>query len=406
MGKRGMTSAFVIIGLLLVFIVAFIITLDPNSLRNEGEEAVLFTQTKESLKDYVTGCVHFTVLELKEKLWVVDDPELVEDYLKDHYMDCIDDFKTFKEKEYNVNYQTPAYEAEFIGNNLFVYLDFPIELSKAEQKTSFEAFEHRELDYKKVEIPEGFEMIYRNIIYKEDDYITEEGFPVHYYVVKIALRDPGTSFLVTPHQTGLQPAIDFQRQQRVQIAINGDQWPWPPGTVYSSNADVAGLAASLGDLYAERPEDSGEVPIFISEDNEVSIGKRPNVVYNAISGSTTLVVKGDVNAKVKDKGHPDHKDGYETRRPRTSIGLDEENEHLVLVISVGDTGDMPGLNFRELAYILLENQASHAINMDGGGSSSLIIENKGGIVYTAELGGRPVANHLGIYGTPYSVTTG
>ena len=56
--------------------------------------------------------------------------------------------------------------------------------------------------------------------------------------------------------------------------------------------------------------------------------------------------------------------------PRTAIGM-VSPLHYVVVVSDGRTGDNEGLSLYELAQVLIDNGASFAYNLDGGGSTTL-----------------------------------
>lgn len=72
---------------------------------------------------------------------------------------------------------------------------------------------------------------------------------------------------------------------------------------------------------------------------------------------------------------------------RTAIGWDAANFYIVTV-------DNPGLNFDGLQNIFLELKVKFAINLDGGGSTRLLIN---GQLQTEDLPARPVDNVLCVY---------
>ncbi len=94
-------------------------------------------------------------------------------------------------------------------------------------------------------------------------------------------------------------------------------------------------------------------------------------------------------------------------QPRTAVAIDREGRTLFLVIVDGRQPNYSeGLNFPELARFLKGLGAHDAINLDGGGSSTLAIEGPDGMarVLNSPIHGRvppgrerPVATHLGIY---------
>jgi len=59
--------------------------------------------------------------------------------------------------------------------------------------------------------------------------------------------------------------------------------------------------------------------------------------------------------------------------PRTAIGM-VSPLHYVVVVSDGRTGDNEGLSLYELAQVLIDNGATFAYNLDGGGSTTLYFE--------------------------------
>ena len=59
--------------------------------------------------------------------------------------------------------------------------------------------------------------------------------------------------------------------------------------------------------------------------------------------------------------------------PRTAIGMISPL-HYVVVVSDGRTGDNEGLSLYELAQVLIDNGATFAYNLDGGGSTTLYFE--------------------------------
>jgi len=85
------------------------------------------------------------------------------------------------------------------------------------------------------------------------------------------------------------------------------------------------------------------------------------------------------------------------RYPRAALGISDD--HLVAVVSEGRADDEAGLSMGELAEAMLGLGVSAAINLDGGGSASLVVD--GVLVNTPReehgrelVGGREVATAL------------
>ena len=66
-----------------------------------------------------------------------------------------------------------------------------------------------------------------------------------------------------------------------------------------------------------------------------------------------------------------------TSRPRSAIGYNANGIVMLLAVE-GDntTGGYAGLNLNELANLLKDLSCTDAINLDGGGSTSLVIGNQ------------------------------
>ena len=226
--------------------------------------------------------------------------------------------------------------------------------------------------------------------------------PIVYHVVKIDLEQEGVGFFVTPGPQQLSVTSNFLSNSAhadselgpVRVAINGDGFDFG-----SDNTYTHGIAVSNGKDYGKGKEGDS---IKITQENEVEImhyKQPPSDGYNIVSGFQQIAKNGEVIKRFIDKSHPDHKEGYDIKDPRTSIGYNEEDKELIIIV-VDGRGESTGVDLTELAQLQIEYGADDAVNMDGGGSSTLVIDNNGepAILNTPSDGAeRAVANHLGIY---------
>ena len=83
----------------------------------------------------------------------------------------------------------------------------------------------------------------------------------------------------------------------------------------------------------------------------------------AISGGAMLVKDGSVV-----KGFSHDVSGY---NPRTALGTSHDGETLYLV-TVDGRGNSKGVTQNEMAYLMNELGSWHAINLDGGGSTTMV----------------------------------
>lgn len=226
------------------------------------------------------------------------------------------------------------------------------------------------------------------------------------HVVTVDLKADGISVLVTPGDPDSSRPLtarttsDFLTDFNMAVAINGDAFePWndfgPLG--YSPQAgemvSPIGFAASRGSIYSQ---DTDEEPtLYIYQNNKASIDGLIGKIYNAISGNLLLVKNGDIEPGLNNSA----------AEPRTAVGLNRAGSKLIMIVVDGrQSGYSEGATLAELAQLLADQNAFRAINLDGGGSSTLAASTGGGgveILNSPIHGGnpgteRPVGNHLGI----------
>jgi len=235
--------------------------------------------------------------------------------------------------------------------------------------------------------------------------------PMIAHVIEIDTKGNEIELLITPPDSDGETPLNarttsqFLDEFDVQIAINGDGFsPWwsrSPADYYPHVGDPVaplGLSASKGEVYSTGTQTTmGIKPtLYVSRRNVLSFNNPPNNINSAISGDRMIVLKGDVA--------PDLDDGE--LEPRTAIGMNRNGRYLYLIVV---DGRQPlyssGATFAELAQILIEQGAYIAMSLDGGGSSTLVIEGEAGepVILNSPIDNyipgreRPVANHLGIY---------
>ncbi|MCL5035195.1 MAG: phosphodiester glycosidase family protein [Bacteroidetes bacterium] len=82
------------------------------------------------------------------------------------------------------------------------------------------------------------------------------------------------------------------------------------------------------------------------------------------------------------------------RHPRTSIGVSRDGTEVLLVVVDGRTKKSIGVTLPELADLMMKFGAYDAVNMDGGGSSTMAIEGKVVNAPSDAAGERPVSDAL------------
>jgi len=227
--------------------------------------------------------------------------------------------------------------------------------------------------------------IFRRVYYKKLVRSTPRVHTAH--IVSVDLNDPGVDLVVTPPQGLGNTVSGFMTGFGLQLAVNGDEW--------LSWTNPKGLAVSEGALYSAA---SPEPTIYITPSNQALVnGPRPSIIWDAISGSHTLVRSGEMNEKLKKCTKPDVY--CQHLAPRTSLGITGDNR-LILTVVQGTEGALrDALTLRELASLNLEFGVVKGICMDGGGSSTLAVDDYyfPKVVNSPSDGKeRAVSNHLGI----------
>ncbi len=229
----------------------------------------------------------------------------------------------------------------------------------------------------------GYTQLFQGVFYRKVCHSSPREYTAH--IALIDLADPEIDLVVTPRVALGRTTSKFLRQYGLQLAVNGDEW--------LAVDDPKGLAACEGDVYSAA---SVEPTVFISPDNEVQIGGPSGEVWNAISGSHTLVIDGAVNPKLLTCRKPEY---CEILAPRTALGITAKN-FLVLVVAEGPPLKLrAALSLKELAELLVGLGVRQGISFDGGGSSTMVHEqHDSSRVVNMPSDGRErvVANHMGI----------
>lgn len=263
-------------------------------------------------------------------------------------------------------------------------------------------------------LAEGAERPYRGVVYEHD---VRQDPPENLFAVIIDLEAARAQVDVAPGgpdpdgdgkwQTVLVPVPKIAANQGFDIAVNGDFFAHLSGKDAEgaaalkefkggTPATVSGPAVSDGHQWAQSA--TTRPTLVVSKEGRVAIcdtRELPPDTEEAIAGSHMLVKDGKNVATPKGSLST-------TRHPRTAVGVRDHGKQLVLLVVDGrKKGVSAGMTFQELADEMVKLGCDDAINLDGGGSSCLVLRNpKTGeleVKNTPSDGRpRPVANALGI----------
>lgn len=247
---------------------------------------------------------------------------------------------------------------------------------------------------------------FKGITYLRKDLTTPRNIVVH--VLALDMQTAGLEFLVTPSNRtdGImctRTTSKFLEEFKVNVAINADGFSYLspatfPAATYCANGGepvkLNGFAASRGKVISPR---NNERPIvYISQKNLTTIEKVAGNVFNALSADRVVVRNGAV-VKSLAALEPN---------PRTALGVNKNGRWLILMTVDGrEFGTSEGVTLTELGNLLLSYGVYSGVNLDGGGSSAMVIKGIDGkprklntaIDMNVPGQQRAVANHLGAY---------
>lgn len=199
------------------------------------------------------------------------------------------------------------------------------------------------------------------------------------YIVRINLMAPGIGFTTTPHSGSLdtvaQTTSQFLRTSGAQVAINAGFFD-PCCNAAPEPKNIEGLAISNGQLVSA--DEPGRPALLLTQTNTARIASSDtgplnlSGVFNAVSGSNILVAGGVDVA-------PTASTAFNDANPRSAVGLSRDGSLLYLVAVDGrQPGYSDGTSLVETADLLISLGAYDGLNLDGGGSTALVVSNGAG----------------------------
>ncbi|HRK31756.1 MAG TPA: phosphodiester glycosidase family protein, partial [Tepidisphaeraceae bacterium] len=242
-------------------------------------------------------------------------------------------------------------------------------------------------------------------------------------ILEVDVTTPGVAFSMQPGNGALpgevtrQTTRAFVNSAGAQIGINGDFYDTAPPYPSQNGqffTDVVHINASDGDVYS--PAAGGEALFNITQNNVPSIrtagaagsttGSGGFSLYNAIGGNQRILTNGVVSAP---------NDSYtNTLNPHTAIGVSQDQTRVFLLTVDGRQGDYSeGMFTTEMASLMRDFGAWDAINVDGGGSTTMVMDDSNDSTQNARVINSPadgssqtgpgterlIANSLAVFAT-------
>ena len=220
------------------------------------------------------------------------------------------------------------------------------------------------------------------------------------HVVIIDLTSTELTVRATAEDLGGRTTAAAATAHLAQVAINGDYFAPASGA-------PDGLAMAAGVVWTGTHDDArtavfrfGKVAgrtdgLIVPAESVVAVADLATFTTDVISGRPQVVRAGVIPASF-DCADPDVVAC--ARGPRSALGLSDDNRRLWLVAVDGWQAGSAGMTAAEVGRFLRERGVRDAMLLDGGGSSTLVVNAAGGPVINRPSDGvpRPVANHLTI----------
>jgi hypothetical protein len=212
--------------------------------------------------------------------------------------------------------------------------------------------------------------------------------PVSIHVVKIDLSDPRVSVHVArggadpdgdgPWLTTLLPASEIAEREHYDIAINGDFFtaqdtkdPTGKNTGYVKGKAAAPVGTAMTDGQLWHRAETTRPYLEITSSNQARLAE--GELSDPIAPAARQIVGGG-QVIVRDGQAVAYTGTFATvRHPRTGAGLDQAGTRLTLFVVDGRQPKLSvGMTLAELAEAMIRLGCDSAINLDGGGSTTLV----------------------------------
>jgi hypothetical protein len=213
--------------------------------------------------------------------------------------------------------------------------------------------------------------------------------PVTGVVIKLDLSDPRVHVRLSladdrdpdgpgPAVGRLDTIVSAATKQDLEIATNASYFSVvgqrvaqgkKVGYFVGNGTFPSGYLMIDGKLLGTPKKDFLRAVLVIHKDGKLSIEgavtELPADTKDAVSGSAKILTRGELTPPEKD----------EARHPRTAVGLSEDGKTMVIMAIDGRRPTVSrGTTLAETATFLKEFGASEGINLDGGGSTTMVVK--------------------------------
>jgi predicted chitinase len=210
-------------------------------------------------------------------------------------------------------------------------------------------------------------------------FVFKEPRPLRCWAVRVDVTQPDIEWVVTPYekvqegwQTRSSTTLDFARKEGVQLAINASPFS-PLRKEAAALMRIDGLHLSRGKLIAPPKTTDKQGALLLLGDNHARLSRYPldaaqlKEARHGVGGFAMVLEAGK-------KVSPPEKD-QPVLHPRTAVGLSEKGRYVWLLLVDGRQEKLSeGLSITELGDWALSLGITDLLNLDGGGSSTLVLQ--------------------------------
>ena len=222
------------------------------------------------------------------------------------------------------------------------------------------------------------------------------GLPQSISVLDIDLAAEGVEVDIVSADSGRVETSVLARQAGAVAAVNGSFFDVENGgTVVFSQRDGRPLKQSSSG--AAVPAFRNEAAVAAERDGDATVIRKAGPRWQTLARFEDVLSSGPLLLWDSRAAALQNASFNVTHHPRTAIGI-TENGHLLMVTVDGRAREAAGMTTRELAWVMRGLGCTSALNLDGGGSTTMWIRGRGVVNYPSDNkkydheGERAVAN--------------
>lgn len=217
----------------------------------------------------------------------------------------------------------------------------------------------------------------------------------HVHITRVNLNCNNIRLITTKESDRGMTVSQFAQKYRTHAAING--------SYFRTGYLPFGLAISDHKIWLRTRDVQKRVFLACDNQNHCIIEKKNTI--SKVNPKWTLAVSGWQSFNKQNQKFECSDDDsvgcthikFITKQPRTMLGLDQTRNHLYMVVVDGRLPHFKGMTLDELANLASNLGITEAINLDGGGSSTMVVNGQ----RISTLSNKPkkervVANHFGV----------